>query len=234
MGLRNRLVFWDFDGTLAKREGLWSGALADAWKAVGGSPAISPAELRPFLGSGFPWHNPGEVRTPAPPQSWWQALRPVLMGAYIGAGASQDKAEDAVAVVPASFYRADAWTCIDGAEEALAVTRDAGYRNVILSNHGPELPGLVEALGLSGLVDLTITSATVGAEKPHRAIFDHAMRTTGVKPTDDIWMVGDNPVADVEGARAVGIRALLADGAYPDSIGMTVLEAAQHIRASAE
>jgi putative hydrolase of the HAD superfamily len=74
----------------------------------------------------------------------------------------------------------------------------------------------------------------VGAEKPHRAIFEHALRTVGVERTEDVWMVGDNPEADVGGALAVGIRALLADGVYPDSVGMTVLDAALHIRDQAE
>jgi putative hydrolase of the HAD superfamily len=224
-----RVVFWDFDGTLARRENLWSGALADAWESVGGSPAISPTELRPFLSDRFPWHTPDEVRTPGTAENWWQALHAVFLGAFVGAGGSPTLAEAAVAAVPASFYRTGAWTPIDGAVEALGITKAAGYRNVILSNHAPELPSLVAALGLSDLVDLTITSAAVGAEKPNRAIFEHAMRAAGVKPTDDTWMVGDNPVADVEGARALGIRALLADGDYPDSIGITVLEAAQHI-----
>jgi putative hydrolase of the HAD superfamily len=164
-------------------------------------------------------------------ENWWQALHPVFLSAFVGAGGSPTLAEAAIAAVPASFYRADAWTPIEGAVEALGITKAAGYRNVILSNHAPELSSLVEALGLSDLVELTITSAAVGAEKPHRVIFEHAMRVAGVRPSDDIWMVGDNPVADIEGARAVGIRALLADGDYPDSVGMTVLEAAQHIAA---
>ncbi len=45
-------------------------------------------------------------------------------------------------------------------------------------------------------------------------------------------MVGDNPIADVQGARAVGIRSILTDGTYPDSTGVTVLAAAQAIAAS--
>ncbi|WP_440334236.1 HAD-IA family hydrolase [Microbacterium sp.] len=88
---------------------------------------------------------------------------------------------------------------------------------------------MVESLGLAGLIEETLTSAAIGAEKPNPAIFEFAMTAAGVTPTDDVWMIGDNPVADVEGARNVGIRALLADGPYPDSEGMTVLEAARHV-----
>lgn len=144
-------------------------------------------------------------------------------------GLDTTRAELAAALVPTEFYGVDAWTIVDGAEAALRVTRTAGFRNVILSNHAPELPTLVEALGLGDLIDETITSATVGAEKPNRIIFDYAMKSNGISEVQDVWMVGDNPIADVRGAQELGIRAILADGAYPDSTGMSVLEAARTI-----
>ena len=77
---------------------------------------------------------------------------------------------------------------------------------MILSNHAPELPQLVADLGLAPLIDRTITSAMVGAEKPNRRIFEYAMDVADAG--DDVWMVGDNPVADIGGAEAVGIRAI--------------------------
>ncbi len=129
----------------------------------------------------------------------------------------------------AEFYRPDAWQLIEGAREALHLTRDSGYRNVILSNHGPELPDLVAALGLGDVVESTITSAAVGAEKPNRALFEFALILVGVTARDDVWMVGDNPIADVQGAQDAGIRAILADGDHGDARGSTVLEAARSI-----
>jgi putative hydrolase of the HAD superfamily len=228
----SRVVFWDFDGTLARRDGLWSGALLDAWRQVQPSTMVTADLLRPYLRSGFPWHAPDVVRAPLSPEQWWASLRPVIMGAYVRAGLDTDHAASATACVPAEFYRTDAWTVIQGATEALRVTSDAGYRNVILSNHPPELPALVDALGLGLLVDRTITSAAVGAEKPHRAIFEYAMTKTRVTVDDHVWMVGDNPISDVKGARDAGIRAILADGDYPDSTRATVLAAAHTIAAS--
>jgi putative hydrolase of the HAD superfamily len=114
--------------------------------------------------------------------------------------------------------------------DALQTTRAVGYENVILSNHGPELPRLVETLGLSRWIALTISSAAVGAEKPHRRIFEYALSATEAGPYT--WMIGDNPDADVSGARQAGIRAILADGTYEDSVGVTVLQAPQQIRSS--
>lgn len=142
----------------------------------------------------------------------------------------RDIAADAADRVAAEFYRVDAWELIPGAADALQITRAVGYENVILSNHGPELPHLVEALGLSRWIALTISSAAVGAEKPHPRIFQYALAAT--QAGSDTWMVGDNPVADVSGAREAGIRAILADGIYEDSEGVTVLHAAQEIGSS--
>jgi putative hydrolase of the HAD superfamily len=226
-----RIVFWDFDGTLARREGLWSGALLDACRAIEPTTALTIDSLRPHLSAGFPWHDPATVRAEQSAQDWWSALQPVFVAALVANGIEHDHAERVAELVPDEFYRPDAWALIDGAMEALTLTKAAGYRNVVLSNHAPELPELVEALGLSPFIEHTITSAFVGAEKPHRGIFDYALRRFGLAPTSDVWMVGDNPVADVQGARAAGIRAILADGAYADSVGVTVLEAARLITA---
>ena len=96
---------------------------------------------------------------------------------------------------------------------ALAELRRAGWRHVILSNHVPELPALVDGLGLAGVVDLTLSSATIGFEKPNPQAFAHARRACG--DPDELWMVGDNPVADIDGATRAGIPAILVrrDGA---------------------
>lgn len=226
-GARERVVFWDFDGTLAKRPHLWSGALRDALLRVDPSSGITPEQLRPGLIDGFPWHTPEVTTGPLTPAEWWARIRPMFVAAFTRTGVDRAVAERAADLAPTEFYRVDAWEVVDGAETALTLTQDAGYRNVILSNHAPELAGLVDGLGLSTWIDLTITSASVGAEKPHPAIFERALRAAHAGP--DTWMVGDNPVADVEGARRAGIRAILADGSYCDSVGVTVLEAARLI-----
>lgn len=223
-----RVVFWDFDGTLAVREGMWAGAVVDALASVDSRISVDPEQLRPHLSTGFPWHEPGIVTEPALSAVAWAArLSPVFARALESQGVSDDVASAASARVVDAYYRLAPWRVVDGAVDALQLTTDAGYDNVILSNHGPGLPGLVEALGLARHISQTITSAAVGIEKPNPLLFEYAQRIADAG--DDTWMVGDNPVADVEGAERVGIRALLADGIYPDSRGMTVLEAAQRI-----
>lgn len=225
-----RVVLWDFDGTLARREGLWSGAMAEALARSGHPEPLDPEAIRPHVKTGFPWHTPAEPWGAISAPEWWGRMRLVLQSAYVRAGLSEAVAAHAAEFVALEYYRPDAWELIEGAREALSLVREAGYVNVIVSNHPPELAGLTSALGLDPLVEAVVTSGIVGADKPHPLIFEHALRVSDAG--EDVWMIGDNPVADVEGASAVGIRAILADGAYDDSIGVTVLEAARIVVAS--
>jgi len=55
--------------------------------------------------------------------------------------------------------------------------------------------------------DTKISSALIGYEKPHPEAYAIGLRATG--GADEVWMVGDNPVADVQGAEAAGIPAIL-------------------------
>ncbi|MFE6735714.1 HAD-IA family hydrolase [Microbacterium sp. NPDC057650] len=223
-----RVVFWDFDGTLAVRDGMWSAAVVDALRSVDATITVDPELVRPHLRSGFPWHEPEVIASPPLSAETWAArLAPVFARALLAQEVPSEVASAASARVLDEYYRVEPWHVIDGAVDALELVQDAGYDNVVLSNHGPGLPGLVAALGLSSLITVTITIAAVGIEKPNPLLFAHALRVTDAG--DDTWMVGDNPVADVEGARRVGIRALLADGIYPDSRGLTALQAARHI-----
>jgi len=77
----------------------------------------------------------------------------------------------------------------------------------MLSNHVPELSELASALGLDGHCEAIYTSAATGVEKPHPEAFRRVVATLPVWAT--VWMVGDNPDADVRGAEAVGLPAIL-------------------------
>ena len=206
---------------------MWAGALFDALQTLQPDTAVEVDDLRLALRGGFPWHRPDHVRTRTDAAGWWSALHPLFASAYQAAGVPEQLATAAIDRVGDAYYRVDAWELIDGAVDALQLTAAAGYRNAILSNHGPELPHLVAALGLDSFVDRVFTSALIGVEKPNRLIFEHALTALGAN--GDSWMIGDNPIADVDGARAVGMQAILADGAYPDARGVTVVEAAQQL-----
>ena len=87
---------------------------------------------------------------------------------------------------------------------------------VVASNWDCALPDWLEEAGLLGLVDGTVSSAVAGAAKPAPAVFMRALEIAGARP-DVALHVGDALDGDVEGARAVGVRAVLVvrDGEPP-------------------
>jgi putative hydrolase of the HAD superfamily len=66
-------------------------------------------------------------------------------------------------------------------------------------------------------VDAGISSFHHGRTKPHASIFRAVLDLLGVEPAEAV-MVGDTISDDVEGARALGMRAILLDreGTRPD------------------
>jgi putative hydrolase of the HAD superfamily len=85
----------------------------------------------------------------------------------------------------------------------------------LLSNTARDLDAFVAHHGLD--VDAVLTSRTHGKTKPHETIFRALLDRMGVA-ADRAAMFGDDPHDDVEGARAVGMRAWLVDreGRFPD------------------
>jgi HAD superfamily hydrolase (TIGR01549 family) len=90
----------------------------------------------------------------------------------------------------------------------LAVLRGAGLRIGLVSNGQRDLEEFSRHHGLD--VDACIGSVRHGRVKPHRSIFDAALTALGACP-DEAAMVGDSYADDIEGARALGIRAILLD-----------------------
>ena len=63
---------------------------------------------------------------------------------------------------------------------------------------------------LEGVYTHLLTSDAVGAKKPNRQFFDHALALSGVKPQEAI-MVGDNYRSDYLGALNAGLHSYLYD-----------------------
>ena len=95
-------------------------------------------------------------------------------------------------------------------EPALRALRARGLALVAISNWDVSLHEQLVATGLSPLLDAAISSAEAGVAKPDPAIFARALGLVGVPPEAALH-AGDDVGADVEGARAAGLRAVLVD-----------------------
>ena len=63
----------------------------------------------------------------------------------------------------------------------------------------------VHSIGIGHHFDFVVTPAEAGAAKPDPAIFEHALGAAGAPP-ETVVHVGDDPVRDVAGAAALGLR----------------------------
>jgi FMN hydrolase / 5-amino-6-(5-phospho-D-ribitylamino)uracil phosphatase len=73
------------------------------------------------------------------------------------------------------------------------------YRLATLSNGNADLA----RIGLDQAFTVSLNARQIGAAKPHRLCFERLARELGFAP-QEILHVGDDPLLDVEGARAAG------------------------------
>ncbi len=90
--------------------------------------------------------------------------------------------------------------------DVLHELREAGIQLAICSNWHWDLDTYIEQSGLSGLVDLSITSARVGARKDHPLIYEHTLAALDADPGTTLF-VGDSWAPDVLGPLRAGMRA---------------------------
>lgn len=137
-------------------------------------------------------------------------------------------AELGLAPMPEAFYRrlselfrvTSHWHIFPDAYPVLDALQERGLTVGAVSNWVWNLPELLHALDLVQHFDFIAASARIGFEKPHPRIFEWALREADADPAAVIH-VGDHVDADVEGARGVGIAAVLIDrtGRYrPDEV----------------
>ena len=85
--------------------------------------------------------------------------------------------------------------------------QEAGIPVAIVTNGGSAMQSRkIDASGLRGLVDAVIISEELGVAKPDPRIFEHALAQIGAAAAASLF-VGDNPEADILGAKGAGMRA---------------------------
>jgi putative hydrolase of the HAD superfamily len=220
------VVFLDVAGTLLRVRGGVGQQYAAVARRFGVDPDPAaldrefPAAFRAAPPMAFPGVSPHAI--PERERAVWREIvRTVFEGAGLlpaFAPAAFDAYFDAVY---AHFEEAGVWEVFPDVPPALAALRDLGCPLGIISNFDGRLFRILDRLGLRAWFASVTLSSQVGAAKPACEIFAHALRRHGVEAGDALH-VGDSPVADCEGARAAGLRAVLIDraGRHADRPGV--------------
>ncbi len=212
-----RLLLWDFDGTLGYREGgMWTASLFEVLQREEPGLAVDIEQLRPYMQRGLPWNEP-ECPHPhlSTADAWWSSVEPLFAEAYRGVGIPTQRADELSRHFRGVYTNLERWRLFDDTLPTLRTMAEQGWRQAVLSNHVPELRGIVAHLSLDGLVERIFNSAETGYEKPHPRAFEIALQAFG--PLEQVWMIGDNFRADVLGAQALGVPGILVRHAHPQA-----------------
>lgn len=122
-----------------------------------------------------------------------------------------------------AHFEATAWTnpiLFDGVRELLGSIRACNWRIGIVTNGGvPAQSAKIANSGLADLIDASVISAAFGVKKPAPEIFRHIVERLQVDPAQS-WFVGDDPRADIWGAKQVGFKTCWIErySAWPDDL----------------
>jgi putative hydrolase of the HAD superfamily len=133
-----------------------------------------------------------------------------------GMGGNSNRAYECAVEMTRAWEHAHNFDIFEDVLPTLAELRRHELRIGLVSNTSRDLDAFVSHHGLD--VDAVVSSGRHGKTKPHPTIFRAALELLEVEAAEAV-MVGDSVDDDVDGARAVGMLALLIDrdDRYPDA-----------------
>ena len=126
----------------------------------------------------------------------------------IGMGGTSPASYDCAVEITRGWERHENFELYDDVIPVLAELRAAGLKIGLVSNSARDVHAFAHHHGLE--IDAGISSFHHGKTKPHASIFRAVLDLLEVGP-DQAAMVGDTIEADIDGARAIGMRAVLVD-----------------------
>jgi putative hydrolase of the HAD superfamily len=203
-----KIILWDFDGTLAYREGMWSGTIYTVLEK-NNIRNISAEEIKPYLSTGFTWHTPEYSHKELfGGKTWWGYYENYFYNIFIKLGLDKEDGEKLSKQIKWEYMDKTKWNIYNDVTETLEKLIAKGYKNVILSNHIPELNEIVNNIGLEKYFIRTFSSGKIGYEKPNRKIYKYVFCELGLDKKD-YMMIGDSYESDIKGGIGVGIKSIL-------------------------
>jgi putative hydrolase of the HAD superfamily len=127
---------------------------------------------------------------------------------FIGMGGPEGLANECATEIEEGWGVSENFELFEDVHPVLDELRGAELRIAVVSNGIRDLTAFVAHHRLD--VDAIVDSRSHGRVKPHPTIFQAALDLLEVRPADAV-MVGDSLEEDIEGARALGMRAILID-----------------------
>ena len=125
-----------------------------------------------------------------------------------GMGGSGSQIESAAREIYEQWAACHHFFLYDDVADVLRELHGRGLKIGLISNSHRCLTSFQSHFDLDGLFSAAVSSAEHGYMKPHPSIFETALHQAAAEPATSV-MVGDSLAHDVEGARRLGMRAVL-------------------------
>jgi putative hydrolase of the HAD superfamily len=129
-----------------------------------------------------------------------------IRDALLAVGVAEDALDDVCAI--RLEYNRGALVPRDGVVETLHALRERGFLLGLITVCSEEVEQVFPETELAGLFDAEVFSNAVGLAKPDPRIYLHCCELLGVSPHEAVF-VGDGANDELEGARRVGMDAIL-------------------------
>lgn len=131
-------------------------------------------------------------------------LDEIVFSALVECGCEPENVREAVAEAVDQGIESRETRWFPDAKRTLRSLRERGYRLGLISNTHWRIPDALREK-FDGLFDVVTLSYEHGYAKPHPSIFLETLNRLGVNPNDCLH-IGDDPIADIQGARGVGMK----------------------------
>lgn len=133
-------------------------------------------------------------------RQWWRVVVETAVGQRVPDEAFHELFEH--------YANPEAWKVFPEVTSALNRVTELGLRSVVISNFDLRLHRILDSFDLD--FEIIMTSATARSRKPSPSIFSKTLQSLKIE-AHQMLHVGDSKMADLAGAKAVGIEAFLLD-----------------------
>ena len=200
----NKTILWDFDGTLSYPNKSFFTALYTAVSESGYE--IEKEKTEEFLQKAYSWKKYDIIYPDKTGEKWWDTLFDEMNAFLHENGVSETDFEKIDSRFKEALIDFENYRLYDDAIETLEKCKELGYKNYIASNNYPEIIKIFENIGIAPYMEEYFISSYMGYEKPRAEFYNYAKEVAG--NPDVLYMIGDNPAADIKGGKDAGCIAV--------------------------
>jgi putative hydrolase of the HAD superfamily len=141
-------------------------------------------------------------------KTWWEYYEEHFKNIFVDLDVEKEVARELSKQIKGEYMDKAKWHIYDDVVKMLEKTTERGNRNIIISNHIPELDGIVNNLGISQYFTKIHSSGNIGYEKPNKIFYEYIINEQKINKEDSV-IIGDSYECDIKGGEGVGIRSIL-------------------------